>query len=68
LDFSGKKIIVDIGGEYRLFSFFNLLQERATKLFIEGNKEHAEFVRYCAVEDLELNIKVYNNMFTLRGL
>jgi hypothetical protein len=66
LDFSGKKI-VDIGGNTGYFSFQSITERANEVIYIEGNKEHAEFVRY-AVEDLELNIKVYNKYVHFDGV
>ncbi len=58
LNFSGNKI-VDIGGNTGYFSFESIANGANEVIYIEGNKAHAEFVKY-AVEVLGINIKVYN--------
>ena len=59
IDFTGKKV-VDIGGNTGYFTF-QFIEEGAKEVdYIEGNKEHSEFVKFAA-EDLNLNINVYNN-------
>jgi 2-polyprenyl-3-methyl-5-hydroxy-6-metoxy-1,4-benzoquinol methylase len=62
IDFSGKTI-VDIGGNTGFFSFQCIEEGASEVLYIEGNKEHAEFVKYAATE-LDYNIKVENAYFS----
>jgi SAM-dependent methyltransferase len=59
VDFKDKKV-VDIGGNTGYFTF-QFIEEGAREVdYIEGNKEHSEFVKFAA-EDLNLNINVFNN-------
>jgi hypothetical protein len=57
-DFLEKKII-DIGGNTGYFSFQSIEEGASEVDYIEGNKEHAEFVKFAA-DDLKLNINVFN--------
>lgn len=58
VNFSGKKV-VDIGGNTGYFTF-QFLEEGAKEVdYIEGNKEHSEFVKFAA-NDLNLPINVHN--------
>lgn len=58
LDFTGKKV-VDIGGNTGYFTF-QFIEEGSKEVdYIEGNKEHSDFVKFAA-EDLKLNINVSN--------
>lgn len=59
VNFKDKKV-VDIGGNTGYFTF-QFIEEGANQVdYIEGNKEHSEFVKFAA-EDLNLNINVFNN-------
>ena len=58
VNFAGKKI-VDIGGNTGYFSFQSIEEGAREVDYIEGNKEHSEFVKFAA-ENLDLNINVSN--------
>lgn len=65
LDFK-RKTVLDIGGNTGYFSF-ELLDEGAGKVvFVEGNEDHAEFVR-SAAQMLEKPIKVINDYMDFDG-
>lgn len=58
LDFKDKKV-VDVGGNTGYFSFESIAKGAREVVYIEGNKEHAQFVKYVS-DDLKLNVKTHN--------